>query len=154
MVDTEDRVEADDKSFEDTDDKLFGTKSDSSSIASKSSDTHMEDVTKATSCIGLTDVDNTEGNKKPQDDQSSSVQGVPNLTTSKEVTKFLVEVKTLTVCPIIQEAMIHLYAGTDHQSYEKDSTSHWLGLYSKSHVTSEPMKTHCLMQDHTMNKLI
>ena len=64
MVDTEDIVEADDESFEDSDDELFGTKSDSSSITSKSSDIHMEDVTKATSCIDLTDVDNTEENKK------------------------------------------------------------------------------------------
>ena len=48
---------------DDTDDELFGTKSDNSSIASSVSNTHMEDVTKAISCIDFTDVDNTEGNK-------------------------------------------------------------------------------------------
>ena len=45
MVDTEDRVDIDDKNYEDTDDNLSGTKSDSSLIASKMSNTHMEDVT-------------------------------------------------------------------------------------------------------------
>ena len=46
------------------DDKLLGTKSDSSLIVSKSRNTHMEDVTKATNCSDLTDVDKTEGLKK------------------------------------------------------------------------------------------
>ena len=41
MLDTEGRVKVDDKNFEDTDDGLFGTKSDTLLIASKSSNTQM-----------------------------------------------------------------------------------------------------------------
>ena len=50
--------------------------------------------------------------------------------------------------------MINPYVATDHQSYEKVAISQWLELYSKSPVTREPMQMHCLMQDHTMNKII
>ena len=62
MVNRETRVESDDSSVDpDTDDVLFGSKSDSTSMAFKSSDTHMEDVTKTTSCINLTDINKTAG---------------------------------------------------------------------------------------------
>ena len=47
-----------------TDDELFESNSDSSSMASSLINTHMEDVTKATNCSDLTDVDKTEGLKK------------------------------------------------------------------------------------------
>ena len=55
MVDIETRVESDDKSVDNSIDKeLFGTKIHNSSIASKLSDTNMEDITKVTSYIYLT----------------------------------------------------------------------------------------------------
>ena len=41
-------------------------KSDDSLIASKLSDKYMENVTKVTSCINLTDVDKTEDTKPPK----------------------------------------------------------------------------------------
>ena len=91
-----------------TDDELFGSKSDSSSIVSKLSDTHMEDVTRATNCIFLTD-DTTEGYEKIDDNQSSSVQAVPNLTVCRKLTNFLKELEGLTVCPIIQLKMTNQY---------------------------------------------
>ena len=60
MVNRETSIESDDSSVDpDTDDELVGSKSDSYSIASKSSDTRMEDITKVTSCIDLTDIDKT-----------------------------------------------------------------------------------------------
>ena len=59
-------VESDDSSvdpdiYDSIDDEPFGMKSNSSSMASKSSDTHMEDVTKSTSCIDFTNIDNNGG---------------------------------------------------------------------------------------------
>ena len=41
MIDIEDRVQVDDGNFDDTDDEVLGSDSDSSSIASKLSNTHM-----------------------------------------------------------------------------------------------------------------
>ena len=89
-------VESDESSVdpdtdEDIDDELFGTKSDNSSMASNSSDTHMEDVTKATSCIDITYVNNDEGYEIFEDNQSSSVQGLPNSIVCEKLTKFLNE---------------------------------------------------------------
>ena len=82
------------------------------------------------------------------------MQEIPNLIVFKELTKFLVYLKDLTVCHITQMEMIHPYVATYHQSYKKYAISHWLGLYSKFPVTRKPMQMHCIMQDHTMNKLI
>ena len=50
--------------------------------------------------------------------------------------------------------MIDPFVGTDHQSYEKDSISQWFAVNSVSPVTREPMQMQCLMQDHTMKKII
>ena len=50
--------------------------------------------------------------------------------------------------------MINPYMDTDHQSYENDHISQWLQLDSKSPITHEPMQMHCVIQDHTMKKII
>ena len=106
MVDgTERRVESYDSSVDpetddNTDDELSGSKSDRSSIASSSSNMHMEDVAKATSSIDLTDADKTEDCEKINDKQSSSVQVVPNLTIYKNLTNLLKDLDGLNLCPI------------------------------------------------------
>ena len=80
----------------------------------------MEDVTKATSCIDLTNVDNNEGYENFEGDQSNSLQGLPNPTTCRKLTHFLRELKGLTLYPITQAEIIDLSVGTDHQSYKKN----------------------------------
>ena len=72
------RVDSDDLSMDppsgvSTDEGLFGCKSDCSSIVSTSSNISMEDMTKATSYIDLTDADKNDGSENIDDDKSTSI---------------------------------------------------------------------------------
>ena len=78
------------------DESLFGTNSDNTLMVSNSSDTHMEDATKATSCIDRTSVDNNEEYEHFEDNQSRSVLELPKPTIYKKHAHFLSEMKGVT----------------------------------------------------------
>ena len=55
----------------------------------------MEDVTKATSCIDLSDADKNDGSENIYDDKSTSVQVTGNLNIGKNILNFLKEIRGL-----------------------------------------------------------
>ena len=113
----------------------------------------MEDMTKATRCIDLTDADKNDGSENIDDDKFTSIQVVGNLNISKNILNFLREIIGLIICPITHEDMLDPLLGTDHTSYERESIRHWIELHQQSPSTREHMKMHYLMPDYTMRRI-
>ena len=107
-----------------TDKELWGINNDRSSIASISSNIVMEDDTKETSLIDVTNPDENNDSVIADDDTSASRKVAGNLT-SKNILNFLKEIRGLIKCPMTHMDMIDSLMGTDRISYERD-VSQWL----------------------------
>ena len=137
-----------------TDEESWGMKCDCASIASISSNISMEDNTRETSLIDLTNSDKNDDREIADDDTSASRKVAGNLTIGKNILNFLKEIRGLIKCTITYVDMIELLMGTDLASYERDEISQWLRESAIYQTSREPMQMHYLIPDYTMRRIL